>query len=381
MPVITFQNESHPQFKHKIAQLPPPLASSRPVASKRTASSKAPCRTCNGGAKRKVQSKPQGVMATAVARLQSLKDAAVDFVKDGMHIASDEQQQSRLKICKACPVYKDGWCDSAKGGCGCNLSLKVKARAAYCPLGKWFAGSDNPRPLVNPVRSLAFHLYAKRGAEWNWHNHIQTIKRYAHVFNGKIVIGITYDPGQDPEHVKSLFDGVNVSDWIVKPNGKLAETLTHVEMLERLQTTDPNALIFRMHSKGCTKQRGSVEQRWAEIMWDANMDLPSVDEAMRDHNVACILRSMKPLVSKKPGSWFPAGSAYWMRAKEVFERDWRWTEDNRWIVEYVPSHLFDLKESACIFHDQTDSPVLSQAYFSNYVEPEYTHWRFARGIE
>ena len=116
-------------------------------------------------------------------------------------------------------------------------------------------------------------------------------------------------------------------------------------------------------------------------MWDANMDLQAVDESLKDHMTCGVLRSMKPLVSKKPGGWFFAGSAYWMRAKEVFERDWRHVENDRWYVEYCPSHLFNLKESACIFHDQTDSPVLSQAYFTNYVEPEYTHWKLARGIE
>lgn len=337
---------------------------------------KQPCSTCNG------ESKKKGVMETAVARLTSLKNAAVDFVQDGMHIATDDQQQSRFAICSACPVFKDGWCDADKGGCGCKLSLKVMARAAYCPQGKWFAGGDNPRPVEKPVRSLAFHLYAKRGAEWNWHWHINQIKRYANVFNGKIIIGITHEPGQDIEAVKSLFDGVPVDGWVIKQNTKLAETLTHVEMFEHLQTDDPNALIFRYHTKGVTKRRNSVEQRWAEIMWAANMDLASVDAALTDHMTCGALRSHKPLVSTKPsGNFFFAGSAYWMRAKEVFERDWQHTDATRWWVEYFPSHLFSLSESACLFHDQTDSPVLSQAYFENYVEPEYSHWRFARGLE
>jgi len=344
------------------------------IARSATATKK-PCNTCGGENKPRVSASRErvGVMATAVHRLASLKNAAVDFVQDGMHIATDEQQQSRLAICSACPVFKDGWC---------KLSLKVMARAAYCPQGKWFAGGDNPRPVEKPVRSLAFHLYAKKRAEWNWYWHIDQIKKHAPVFNGKIVIGVTHEPGQDIEAVKSLFDGVPVDGWVIKQNTKLAETLTHVEIFDQLQTDDPNALIFRYHTKGVTKRQNSVEQRWAEIMWAANMDLASVDAALTDHMTCGVLRSHKPLVSTKPsGNFFFAGSAYWMRAKEVFERDWRHTDATRWWVEYFPSHLFSLSESACLFHDQTDSPVLSQAYFDNYVEPEYSQWKFARGLE
>jgi hypothetical protein len=124
-----------------------------------------------------------------------------------------------------------------------------------------------------------------------------------------------------------------------------------------------------------------VEQKWAEIMWDGNMDLPSVDDALASHLTCGVMRSQTPLVRKKPGDYFFAGSFYWMRAKEVFERNWQTKEANRWWVEFVPCHLFSFAESACIFHDLVPSSVLNHEYFAEHVDEEWKAWKAARGVE
>jgi hypothetical protein len=298
-----------------------------------------------------------------------------------MAVATEEQQAKRAAICASCPLNNAGWCDDTKGGCGCNLSLKVMPRSSHCPLGKWSAYRDDFRPLVNPVRHLIFHLYPLKGKEWNWQWHIEQIRKHQGKFNGHIVIGVGVDSKTATmEEVQELFRGVRVTNWLRADNDKLAETLTHVEMLSLLQTTDENELIFRYHTKGVTHQRDSVEQRWAEIMWTANMDLSAVDDALASHLTCGVMRSQTPLVRTKPGAFFYAGSAYWMRAKEVFERDWRHTDSTRWWVEYVPAHLFSFAESACLFHDLTASSVLRQSYFDEHVNPEWTAWKAARGI-
>lgn len=323
-----------------------------------------------------------GIIHRTARKLVRLKAAAVDFVSDGMAVATEEQQAKRTAICAACPLNNKGWCDDKKGGCGCNLALKVKPRAGSCPLGKWSAYCDDYRPLVNPTRSLMFHLYPFRGKEWNWHWHIEQIRKHQDKFTGKIVIGVGIDgKTATMEQVQQVFEGVRVDHWLRASNNKLAETLTHVEMLSLLQTDDPNAIIFRGHTKGVTHQRDSVEQKWAEIMWDGNMDLLSVEDALASHGTCGVMRSQTPLVRKKPGEFFFAGSFWWARAKDLFERDWRWKEQNRWVVEYVPAHLFSFAESACIFHDLVPSSVLNHDYFAEHVEPEWTAWKTARGLE
>jgi hypothetical protein len=330
-----------------------------------------PCTTCGGG-----------VIQKLATRAASLAAAAVDFVKDGMHVASDEQQQSRLTICEACPVFKDGWCDASKGGCGCDLGLKVMARAAYCPQGKWFAHTDNYRPLKDPTRSLIFHIYPKLGAEFNWHWHLEQIRKHQDKFSGKIVIAVGVDPKTATiDEVQRLAEGIRVTKWIRADNTKaLAETHTHVAMMAEVQSDDPNAIVFRYHTKGVTKTPDAVEQRWAELLWQVNMDLPSVEDALASHMTCGAMRSLTPLVSKKPGDFFFAGSAYWFRAADAFARNWTHTEQNRWWVEYVPCHLFNRHESASLLYDQTESSVIRNDHFATYIQPEWDQWRAARGL-
>ena len=330
-----------------------------------------PCQSCN--------SKKRGFVARAIDRVSNLKNAAVNFLADGMHIATDEQQAKRSTICSACPLNNNGWCDDTKGGCGCNLAMKVKPRSSSCPLGKWSAYRDDYRPLVNPTRHLMFHLFPLRGKEYCWHWHIEQIRKHQDKFNGKIVIGVGVDDKTATmEQVQALFNNIRVDHWLRADNNKLAETLTHVEMLTLLKTDDPNAIIFRAHSKAVTKTHDAVEHKWARIMWDGNMDLQAVEDALASHGTCGVMRSQTPLVKKKPGDFFFAGSFYWMRAKEVFERNWQTKEDNRWWVEFVPCHLFSFAESACIFHDLVPSSVLNHQYFSEHVDAEWNAWKAAR---
>jgi hypothetical protein len=300
-----------------------------------------------------------------------------------MHIATDEQQAARMAVCRSCPVYNDGWCDAARGGCGCNLSLKVKARAAYCPQRKWFAHTDNYRPLVNPTRSLMFHLYPLRGKEWSWHWHIEQIRQHQHHFNGKIVIGVGVDRSTATiEEVQRLCDGIPVAKWFRANNTPtLAETATHVEMLREVLTDDPNTVVFRFHTKGVTKTPDAVEQRWARLLWEANMDIESVEAALASHLTCGAMRSLKPLVARKGGNFFFAGSAYWFRAAEALQRDWTHTDRTRWWVEYFPAHVFTRDESACLLYDLAESSVIRQDHFTRFIQPEWDAWRRARGME
>lgn len=328
------------------------------------------CRGCNGAKQQKSQR----------SRLASLASAAIDFFKDGMRVATEEQQQKRMDICRECPIFSKGWCDSKRGGCGCNLPLKIKARAAYCPQGKWFAYGDTYRPLVDPNRSLIFHLYPKKGAEWNWHWHIEQIRQHQNLFNDRIVIGVGIDDRTAKmDEVQEKFNGIRVTDWVQSSNTtELAETHTHVEMLQRVKTDDPNAIVFRYHTKGVTKTPDSIEQKWARLLWEANSDVSSVEDALASHLVCGAMRSMSPLVTKKKGDFFFAGSAYWFRAAEAFERDWAYTENNRWWVEYFPCHVFSRDESACLLYDLTESSVIRANHFEKHIQPEWDQWAAAR---
>lgn len=334
---------------------------------------KAPCVGCS-------EPRKKSVIAKMRDRAKQLAASAVNFLADGMAIATEKQQQDRLAKCHQCPVFANGWCNEDLGGCGCNLELKVKARAAYCPQGKWFAHSDDYRPLATPTRHMIFHLYPLKGKEFNWHWHVDQIRKHQHLFS-KIIIGVGVDSETATiEQVRERFRGINVTEWIVVDNTPLAETLTHIRMLEAVKTDDPSTIIFRGHTKGVTKIEDAVEQQWARLLWESCMDMPSVEDALASHLTCGPMRSFTPLVTTKPGDFFFAGSWYWFRAKEAFERDWRHTDKTRWWVEYFPSHVFDRKESACLLYDLTESSVIRSDYFKKHIQPEWHLWRASRSM-
>lgn len=337
-------------------------------------------RTCCGGGAAPVQ--PKSLIKKMAERTANLVSASIDFLQDGMARATDEQQQHRLSVCKTCPLRENGWCDPSlsKGGCGCNLELKVIARAAFCPQGKWFAYHDGYSPLVNPTRNMLFHLYPRVGAEWNWHWHIEQIRRVAPLFNGKICIGIaTGDKLAKPEVVQRLFDGVPVADWIVRKNTKaLGETTTFTDLLRCVETDDPNTITFRGHTKGVTHRREGIEQPWARLMWATSMDLQSVEDALASHVMAGPLKCHEPLVSKQPYRWFYAGTYYWFRNREIFQRNWQQSEPTRWFSEYWPGLIAKNEESSCLCHDFTDGSVLSEEYWRTVVDPSFAAWKRAR---
>jgi hypothetical protein len=338
------------------------------------------CSACGGGVSSDVVAKRiekrRSWVGKQVDRLTSLKNAAIDFWQDGMTVASEEQQAKRLEICKACPIYNNGTCDQDRGGCGCNLALKVKARSAYCPAYKWHAHGDNYRPLVSPTRNLIFHIYPKIGAEWNWHEHIERIRRHQHLFNGKIAIAVVTGKGlAAPENVTRLMDGIRVTDWVIAENTRLGETVTMTDLLRIVKTDDPNTITFRGHCKGVTHRKDGIEQPWAEMMWRACMDIQSVEDALASHTMAGALKCHRPLVANRKGEWFYAGTFYWFRNREIFQRDWERTEPTRWYIEAWPEIVCDKDDAACLFFDHMDRDILSDW---KTIESEFDFWKAAR---
>ena len=358
-----------------------PARATKRIQTNGDAASRRPCSGC-GGPPRKTKS-DESFAAKIARRAQAIASAAVDFVGDGMTLATEKQQEFRKQQCDTCPINVNGWCDDSRGGCGCFLAAKRLPRAAACPLAKWSAHNDTYRPLSNPTRSLMFHLYPLKGKEWNWHWHVEQIRKHQDKFNGKIVIGVGLDKATATlKEVQAAFRGIKVDEWVVVDNTvALAETLTYVPMMRAVQTSDPNAILFRYHTKGVTKTPEAIEQDWARLLWEVNMDLPSVEDALASHLTCGAMRSMEPLVTGKRGDFFFAGSAYWCRAKETFNRDWQHTEHNRWWVEYVPGHLFARHESACMLHDLTLTSVIRKDHFDRHIRPEWEAWRLSRGLQ
>lgn len=319
-----------------------------------------------------------------ISRAFKLSQATARHLADDSAPTPPDALEFRESECHDCPLNVDRECR----GCGCLLDPnwmnqgKLRWRSEACPAGRWARHNDTRRPLVNPTRNLIFHVYPLSGAEWNWHWHLGQIAKYAPLFNGKICIGIgTGSNLASPNVVQSRLAGVPVSDWVITPNTKqLAETSTFVDLLRCVKTDDPNSITFRYHTKGVTHRRDGVEQPWARLLWETNMDIPSVEDALASHVVAGSMLSREPLVKRnRGGDFFYAGSAYWFRS-DVFQRQWDAYEKNRWFVEYWPGAVASQREAACLCHDFVEGSVLSKEYFEKEVMADWNMWRIARGF-
>lgn len=321
-------------------------------------------------------------------RRHSIYNRAVKLAEaTARHLADDNAptpsaaREFRTACCNACPLRDGRECSE----CGCYLDQtvlnrgKIRWRSEACPLGKWHRHHDSYRPLVNPTRNLIFHIYPLIGAEWNWHWHIEKIRAASPLFNGKIAIGITTgDNLADAETVKDLFAGIPVADWVVRENSKqLGEMTTFIDLLSLVKTDDPNTITLRGHTKGVTHHRQSVEQPWAKLLWETSLDIPSVEDALASHIVAGSMLSHEPLVPRRPGDFFYAGSWYWFRS-DVFQRDWSSFEPNRWWVEYWPGQVANSSEAACLCHDFVKGSTLNHDYWREHVAPEFERWQSAR---
>ena len=330
------------------------------------------CGTCGGG-------RPARKRPTLAQRAAKLLEATARHVADDLVPTPPEALAFRERQCGNCPLMENDECTV----CGCYLQPnmlnqgKLRWRSESCPAGMWHRHNATYRPLVNPVRNLIFHLYPLKEAAWNWKWHVGKIREHAALFNGQIVIAVVTGANLAPvSEVQSLLDGIPV-EWIIAENSKQAETATCVDLLRAVKTDDPNTITLRGHCKGVTHTRDDVAQPWARLLWETCTDIDAVQDALASHIFAGPLKSHEPLVRRKPGDWFFAGSWYWFRS-DVFQRDWTHTEPNRWYVEYFPGHVAANYEAACLCHDYTSSSVLDWQYWNEGIAPDWILWKEAR---
>lgn len=329
------------------------------------------CRTCGGGPRKK---------PNLLQRAANLAKATARHLADDSAPTPVEALAFREAQCAGCPLNVDDQCQA----CGCWLQPnmlnqgKLRWRSEACPAGKWHRHNETYRPLEDPVRNLIFHVYPLKGAEWNWHWHLSKIREHAGLFNGKIVIGIVEGNGlASPYEVQSRLSGIDNIKWLIRPNDKTAETVTAVDLLRAVKTDDPNTITLRGHCKGVTHRKDDVSQPWARMLWETCTDIGAVQDALASHVFAGPLKSHEPLVQRKPGDWFYAGSWFWFRS-DIFQRDWQHTTPDRWFIEYFPSHVARSDEAACLCHDFAMTSVLDWDYWNNGVAPDWQLWQEAR---
>ena len=222
-------------------------------------------------------------------------------------------------------------------------------------------------------RHMLFHVCPLISGGEVWRKHVSHIRSHAHLFNGKIVIGIVRGEGlESPETVQDAMKGISVTDWVIEGNTHVHESTTFVKMLERIQW-EPG-ITFRGHCKGVSHPSGKVEHEWADVMWRICMDIKSVDKAMETHVFAGAFKIQEG-ASREPDAyrWFFAGTFFWFQNAAVFARNWRagHREWDRWYAEWWPGDLATNKEAHCLFMDNMRRRDFRRGRWNDIVMPEF----------
>jgi hypothetical protein len=178
---------------------------------------------------------------------------------------------------------------------------------------------------------------------------VQRIKKAAPLFNGLKVIAIATNSKKhqliDPELIiKELGEGY---DFLLVPQvDNSGEVSAFVDLLDSVASYQSDEhFTFYAHSKGVT----SGQHIWGELMWRAGVDhWPDVEKMLTDHPIVGSFR----VKTESLCSWFYAGTFFWLRNKDLFQRDYRYlSRDEYGGVEAWPADTFTYEESGCIFYD------------------------------
>jgi hypothetical protein len=223
-------------------------------------------------------------------------------------------------------------------------------------------------------RHLAFSLYPRRCPDHGWRRSVRELTTGARweQFDTATVAVAEDDCCDSRDDVIEAFP--SGTEFIFAPNTPLQETEQFVALLERVREhCADDDLIFRAHSKSCTHTAASASALWLSEMATVCLDYPQlVDCALERAHVAGAFRSIMPFGSSQ---FHFAGSFGWIRAGELFRREWR--RIDRWFAgseSYFGTH-FGLHESFCLFFDGAHTARLyDPSFHRENILPALSWW-------
>lgn len=300
------------------------------------------------------------------------------------------------------PVLEpEGFCDRGKGlGDTVAKAIKTATLGTVTPCGgckqraatlnHWMPAESPPverLDLQEPlVRNCTFHVWpVKNTRAWQW-NCDQLLKR-ASLFNGKRLVAIAHDAQADhPDAVKEYLRDFTDDFLVFGNNPKLREVVSWVPMLERLESLNANEVTFACHSKA-VKHRlspgspGTTLFQWTETMWETCCDhWEYVRELLQDKAMAGSFRRFGQFKTHRNHAWHYSGTFYWFRHIDVFQRNWRYTDQKFFGTESWPGHMFKADETACIFFDQAND-LYRVPYWTGVIQPALDQWRGERVVQ
>lgn len=226
-------------------------------------------------------------------------------------------------------------------------------------------------------RNLIMHVYPRTAGQ-KWRRSVAHVCARFDQFDGRRIVAVAIDGSTDSvDDVREAFGPCEVELRTVR-NSSLQEAATLAALLAEVESTDPNEITFRCHSKGCTHASDdAASHAWADAMFEACLDYPQLVDCMMERFHVCgAFRSTQPVGWPHSPAWHFAGSCYWLKHSELFRRDWRQVDPVFWSPEAYPGWKFRPEESGCLFFDGAATVHLyDPATWRTSVRPALRAWR------
>lgn len=202
-------------------------------------------------------------------------------------------------------------------------------------------------------KNLIFFLYLKNEffIDKNTIIHLNFLKYYKNIFDGKVIITISSDSEiKNKENIKNLFSFFKdpIIDFIDNDQ-QLRESKFFREQVAHLESDE--SITFYCHSKGTT---GNGEPdpllNWITSMYYFNLNddiINTVVEFLRDNYFYGTLRkevSCEPWVSSP---WHYSGTFFWFNTKKILSCDKENFKLGRFEIESFPGNVCQIEGSGC----------------------------------
>lgn len=197
-------------------------------------------------------------------------------------------------------------------------------------------------------KNLCYFMYPIKNSLWPFH--IEQLKRYMHVFNGKKIITVAVDKGSVPlEEVQAALPRRDII-WRTVPNDpKLWETAAFPGMLELVENQNQNEFTFYAHAKGVRRPDWAVENAklWSGTMYFFNLASERLtNRILSMHDAMGCYRHQD--WNHGGSDWHYSGTYFWFRHSAVFSKNWKTIHPHLYGVEgWIGKHV-EFNRSYCL---------------------------------
>ena len=194
-----------------------------------------------------------------------------------------------------------------------------------------------------------------------WRANVRQIVRRLNIFNGRKVIAVVRGNGLHGLDVVRHTMGDDTVEYLELPNDEqLRETATFRQLLESIESTDPEEASFYGHTKGnSTRDNALGAELWRNAMYHQLLDGVNVCRDLLATHPCVGTHKMQwandedvpyPTLVSNAHRWMFAGTFFWFRHVDVFShREWPDVKQDRYGAEAWLGQMFRPEHGATVF--------------------------------